>query len=47
VVSRRTNKGQIIDLDKLLAQQGGRPAVGNTGTDGEGNVRDSKGNIIK
>ena len=47
MVSRRTNKGQIIDLDKLLAQQGGRPAVGNTGTDGEGNVRDSKGNIIE
>jgi hypothetical protein len=48
VVQRRTNNGQIIDLDKLFAQQGEVPAVGNTGTDAEGNVRDpATGEIVE
>ena len=42
MVQRRTNNGQIIDLDQLFAQQGEVPAVGNTGTDAKGNVRDPK-----
>ena len=42
MVQRRTNNGQIIDLDSLFAQQGEVPAVGNTGTDADGNVRDSQ-----
>jgi len=42
MVQRRTNNGQIIDLDQLFAQQGEVPAVGNTGTDADGNVRDPK-----
>ena len=42
MVQRRTNNGQIIDLDSLFAQQGEVPAVGNTGTDADGNVRDPK-----
>tara|TARA_B100001057_G_scaffold450284_1_gene492187 strand:+ start:627 stop:1118 length:492 start_codon:yes stop_codon:yes gene_type:complete len=48
MVQRRTNNGQIIDLDKLFAQQGEVPAVGNTGTDAEGNVRDpATGEIVE
>ena len=46
MAQRRTNNGQIIDLDSLFAQQGEVPAVGNTGTDAEGNVRDSKSGEI-
>lgn len=45
---RRTNKGQVIDFDALLSSQGEVPAVGNTGTDAVGNVRDPKsGEIVK
>lgn len=45
MVQRKTNKGQIIDLDSLFASQGDRPAIGNMGTDAKGNVLDDKGNI--
>ena len=45
MVQRKTNKGQIIDLDSLFASQGSRPAIGNMGTDAKGNVLDDKGNI--
>tara|TARA_B100000575_G_C23139600_1_gene662853 strand:+ start:4171 stop:4632 length:462 start_codon:yes stop_codon:yes gene_type:complete len=46
--TRRTNKGQIIDFDALLSTQGESPAVGNTGTDAKGNIRDPKtGDVIK
>ena len=48
MVQRKTNNGQIIDLDSLFAQQGEVPAVGNTGTDADGNVRDPQsGKIIE
>ena len=33
MVQRKTNKGQVIDMDALIAAQGDRPAVGNAGTD--------------
>jgi hypothetical protein len=46
MVQRRTNNGQIIDLDQLFAQQGDRPAVGNMRTDAQGNVLDEYGNIV-
>ena len=35
MVQRKTNKGQVIDMDALMASQGGRPAIGNSGTNGE------------
>ena len=46
MVQRRTNNGQIIDLDSLFEQQGEVPAVGNTGGDAQGNVRDSQSGEI-
>jgi len=45
MVQRKTNKGQIIDMDALMAQQGDRPAVGNAGTDANGNVLGPGGEI--
>jgi hypothetical protein len=45
MVQRKTNKGQIIDMDALLAQQGQRPAIGNAGTDAHGNVLGPGGKI--
>ena len=47
MVNYRSNKGVIIDFAQLLAEQGDTPAVGNMRVDAKGNVRDSKGNIIK
>jgi hypothetical protein len=44
---RKTNRGQIIDFDALLAQQGDKPAVGNMGTDGKGNVLGPGGEILQ
>jgi hypothetical protein len=45
MVQRKTNKGQVIDMDALMAQQGDRPAVGNAGTDAYGNVLGPHGEI--
>ena len=45
MVQRKTNKGQIIDMDALMAQQGDRPAMGNAGTDAHGNVLGPDGGI--
>ena len=44
---RKTNRGQIIDFDALLAQQGDKPAVGNMGTDGKGNVLGPGGQVVQ
>lgn len=44
---KRTNRGQIIDFDALLAQQGNKPAVGNMGTDGKGNVLGPGGQVVQ
>lgn len=44
---KRTNRGQIIDFDALLAQQGDKPAVGNMGTDGKGNVLGPGGQVVQ
>jgi hypothetical protein len=45
MVQRKTNKGQIIDMDALMASQGDRPAMGNAGTDANGNVLGPGGEI--
>lgn len=45
MVQRKTNKGQIIDFDALIAAQGDRPAMGNMGTDANGNVLGPGGSI--
>tara|TARA_B100000927_G_scaffold290707_1_gene290282 strand:+ start:1632 stop:2117 length:486 start_codon:yes stop_codon:yes gene_type:complete len=45
MVSRKTNRGQIIDMDSLIAQQGDRPAMGNAGTDAHGNVLGPDGKV--
>jgi hypothetical protein len=47
MVQRRTGRGQVIDIDKLIAQQGDRPAVGNMGTDGRGNKLGSGGVVVQ
>ena len=45
MVQRKTNKGQVIDMDALIASQGDRPAMGNMGTDANGNVLGPGGEI--
>ena len=45
MVQRKTNKGQIIDMEALIAAQGDRPAMGNAGTDAHGNVLGPDGKI--
>ena len=47
MVQRKTNKGQVIDMDALMASQGGRPAIGNSGTDAHGNLLGANGEIIQ
>lgn len=46
MTQRRTNKGQIIDIEALIASQGDRPAMGNMNTDANGNVLGPNGTII-
>ena len=45
MVQRKTNRGQIIDMEALIAAQGDRPAMGNAGTDAHGNVLGPDGKI--
>ena len=47
MVNRRTNKGQIIDLDSIMAQQKDIPAMGNMGVDAEGNTLGPGGEIVE
>jgi hypothetical protein len=37
MTERRTNRGQLVDFDKLLTKQGDVPALGNMRVDGKGN----------
>jgi len=47
MVQRRSNRGQIIDFDALLAAQGDKPAVGNMGVDAKGNRLGEGGRVIQ
>jgi hypothetical protein len=47
MTQRRSNRGQTVDFDKLMAQQGARPAVGNMGTDAKGNRLGPGGVIVQ
>jgi len=47
MVQRRTNKGQIIDFESLMAQQKETPAMGNMKVDADGNVLGPNGEIIE
>ena len=47
MVTRRTNKGQVIDLDAIMAQQKDTTAMGNMGVDAEGNVLGPNGEIVE
>jgi len=48
MVQRRTNKGQIIDFDMLRqSADAQRPAVGNMGTDGQGNKLGKGGKVVQ
>ena len=47
MVNRRTNKGQVIDLDSIMAQQKDIPAMGNMGVDAEGNTLGPGGEIVE
>lgn len=44
---RKTNRGQVIDFDSLMEQQGGQPALGNMKTDAFGNRLGPNGEIIE
>lgn len=48
MVQRRTNRGQVIDFDKLIkSSDSERPAIGNMGTDGQGNKLGAGGRVIQ
>lgn len=47
MATRRTNRGQTIDLDALFNATKDVPAVGNMKVNGNGDVIDSKGRIVK
>lgn len=47
MTQRRSNRGQTVDFDKLMTQQGNRPAVGNMGTDAKGNKLGPGGVIVQ
>ncbi len=48
MVQRRTNRGQIIDFDKLIkSNDSQRPAIGNMGTDGQGNKLGTGGSVVQ
>ena len=47
MVSRKTNKGQVIDLDSIMAQQKDIPAMGNMGVDAEGNTLGPGGEVVE
>ena len=45
MVQRRTNKGQVIDFEQLMAQNS--PALGNMGVDADGSKLGPNGEIIE
>jgi hypothetical protein len=48
MVQRRTNRGQVIDFDKLVkSTDSERPAIGNMGTDGQGNKLGAGGRVVQ
>ena len=47
MATRRTNRGQTIDLDALFNATKDVPAVGNMGVNGNGDVIDNKGRVVK
>jgi hypothetical protein len=47
MTQRTTNRGQVVDLEKLMSQQGDRPAIGNMGTDGKGNRLGPGGTVVQ
>ena len=47
MVQRRSNRGQVIDFDKLISQQGDRPAMGNMGVDAKGNKLGPGGVVVQ
>ena len=47
MVQRRTNKGVIIDMEALLAQNSDEPAMGNMKVNAKGDVLGKNGEIIQ
>ena len=47
MATRRTNRGQTIDLDALFNANKNVPAVGNMKVNANGDVIDSSGNVVK
>ena len=47
MVQRRTNKGVIIDIEALLAQNSDEPAMGNMKVNAKGDVLGKNGEIIQ
>ena len=47
MVKRRTNKGVIIDMEALLAQNSDEPAMGNMKVNAKGDVLGKNGEIIQ
>ena len=47
MVQRRTNKGIIIDMEALLAQNSDEPAMGNMKVNAKGDVLGKNGEVIQ
>ena len=47
MVQRRTNKGVVIDMEALLAQNSDEPAMGNMRVNAKGDVIGKNGEIIQ
>jgi len=47
MATHRTNKGQTIDMDALFNANKAAPAIGNMKVNANGDVIDSRGNVVK
>ena len=47
MVTRKTNNGQTIDIDALFTANKNVPAIGNMNVNANGDVIDSRGNVVK
>jgi hypothetical protein len=47
MTDKKSNRGVIVDMEALIAQQGDQPAVGNMGVNANGDVLGPNGEIIQ
>ena len=47
MTDKKSNRGVIVDMEALIAQQGDQPAVGNMGVNANGDVLGPNGEIVQ